>query len=144
MSYVTGMKKEKNVLCWHAVNLRASHCVKDFLDLQKDIRKTDGVRAKHIIVSFNDSYFDRNDILEVKIIAERIAREIFGRYQVIYGIHDDADNIHIHYAINTVSYLDGRKWHQSKKELAQMKRKINKVCKEALEEYRYPFSLKYS
>lgn len=29
------------------------------------------------------------------------------RYQIVFGVHTDTRNIHIHFIMNTVSYVDG-------------------------------------
>ena len=63
----------------------------------------------------------------VKNAARDIADMLFESYQVFYAIHISKNNWHIHYAINAVSYKTGMKWHQNRKELAEMKRQICKL-----------------
>ena len=47
-------------------------------------------------------------------IAQKIAEFIGQRFQVVYGVHvqekDHEDYVHIHMAVNRVSYVDGNKF----------------------------------
>ncbi len=74
----------------------------------------DKLRLRHFIISFAD-----NDCIlpcDAIYIAQRAAEFYANRYQIIFGIHEDADHLHIHIVMNQVSYLDGRKYSGSKKE----------------------------
>ena len=55
-----------------------------------------------------------------------------GQYQVYYGIHEDEAHLHIHYAINAVSYVDGKKWHKSRKEIEKLEAQMRERAKEVL------------
>ena len=70
-----------------------------------------GHRMWHMIVSF-PAYFD--DEILVSIIADKMARLIFERFQLVYGVHTSTENLHIHFAINARSYSDGKKLHIGK------------------------------
>ena len=45
---------------------------------------------------------------EVKIAADVIADILENEYQLTYGIHTDEPNLHIHFIINSISYLNGK------------------------------------
>ncbi len=62
-------------------------------------------QVRQVVVSFR-----RNEcsIAEVERIAWEVGNYYGQAHQVLYGIHDDTDNLHIHYAINTVSFIDGK------------------------------------
>ena len=46
-------------------------------------------------------------------IGVELARELFGdKYEVVVATHTDKDHIHSHIILNSVSFVDGRKFHQ--------------------------------
>ena len=61
-----------------------------------------------------------------------IADIFSGQYQVYYGVHEDEAHLHIHYAINAVSYVDGKKWHKSRKEIEKLEAQMRERAKEVL------------
>ena len=66
------------------------------------------------------------------IIGVRLATELWGdKYEVIVATHvDKASHIHNHFVINTVSFVDGRKFHRTIKDYLQMREKSDALCKE--------------
>ena len=95
--------------------------------VQRKYGKANKRRLYQLVVSFPKEIDDAN---YVKLVAENIANLLFDKHQIYYGVHEDTDNLHIHFAINAVSYVDGRKWHQNKKEFEEMKKKIRKVAED--------------
>lgn len=51
-------------------------------------------------------------------------------HQSLIGVHQDKDHLHCHIVTNSVSYIDGHKLHQTKKDLEQQKIFTNKLCLE--------------
>lgn len=86
-------------------------------------------RIYHYIVSFPLSIDDANC---VKLAAMEIADIFSGQYQVYYGVHKDEEHLHIHYAINAVSYVDGKKWHMSRKEIEKLEAQMREKARAAL------------
>lgn len=62
-------------------------------------------QAVHMIVSFENTKLSLDSICE---IAWKIASIFGNNFQVLYGIHMDTFHPHIHFAINTIGYMDGR------------------------------------
>ena len=54
----------------------------------------------------------------------------FDGFQTLIGVHKDRDHVHLHLFTNTVSYEDGHKLHNSKKDLERMKEMTNQMCVE--------------
>ena len=46
------------------------------------------------------------------------------------AVHKDKDHIHCHLVTNSVSYEDGRKLHNTRKDLERMKQLTNQMCRE--------------
>ena len=83
-------------------------------------------RIYHYIVSFPSTVDDVNCVV---LAAMEIADIFSGQYQVYYGVHEDTENLHIHFAINAVSYVDGKKWHKSRKELEELEAKMREKAR---------------
>lgn len=67
--------------------------------------KSNGVQLRHFIISFDPR--ELSDYVAANIIADRCAKYISNRYQVVYAVHEDKPHIHIHFVFNSVSYVDG-------------------------------------
>ena len=79
-----------------------------------------------MIISFNTS---TKNLLKVKAVSKAVAKIIYEEgYLVYYGIHTSTDNLHIHFAIDSVNYLSGKKWHKSRLEFMSFRYKVLKCC----------------
>lgn len=88
-------------------------------------------QVRHVIVSLES---DKFSIEDTKKVAWKMA-EYFGmRHQVIYGVHDDTQNPHIHFVINTVSFLDGQMISEGWNELDGLKNIVEIYCSQVKEE----------
>lgn len=93
-----------------AVNI--DNAAEEMTILADAFHKDDGLRLRHSVIGF-----DKDITLETANAIARIAAEYFGsERQTIYAVHEDADHIHAHIVMNSVSYLDGRKYHGTKKQ----------------------------
>ena len=65
-------------------------------------------------------------------IALKLARQLWGeKYQVLIATHLDKENhLHSHFVINTVSFVDGIKFHRTEKDYYDMRRASDELCRE--------------
>lgn len=73
-----------------------------------------GVRIRHYVVSFSKTEL-RNPMI-AKLIADEVIKAVGGKFECIYGVHEDTDELHFHLAFNTVSYVDGSRFYGKKHE----------------------------
>lgn len=71
--------------------------------------KTEGVQLKHFIVSFTDSEMGTLDFTDLINLGFEIGK-CLQDYQMVYSIHLDSNHTHMHFVMNTVSFLDGHKY----------------------------------
>lgn len=109
-----------------------NHAYKVIDRMQKYLKSNTGRRMYHIIISFTEKIRDPK---VAYIVAEAIADYLGKEHQLVYGVHLDTDNYHIHYAVNAVNYATGKKWHKEKDEFSKWFRHIEKMAEEVLEEY---------
>ena len=85
--------------------------------------KTDKRMMRHIVVSFEDDISPYN----AYFLGWQIAAYYADRFQIVFGVHEDAGNIHIHLVFNTVSFVDGLKYSGGRSDLAAFKHYVNYV-----------------
>ena len=90
-----------------------TNLIEEFLKTQSVFKNTSGFRARHEIVSFQpDEYMDCLGVCQIVPIAYHLANWYFNQgFQVVFAIHADTPNLHIHFVINTVSFITGKKYH---------------------------------
>ena len=99
-----------------------------FLEEKKIWKKDSGRMYSHNIISFHrDEKVTPEECME---IGRRFCDQFFSGYQSLIAVHQDRDHLHIHIVTNTVSYVDGRKLHQSKADLEKQKVFTNQLCVE--------------
>lgn len=99
-----------------------------FLEEKKIWNKDIGRMYNHNIISFHkDEPITPEQALE---FGREFAEQWFQGHQTLVSIHQDRDHTHIHLVTNTVSFYDGKKLHNSKAELRQMKEFTNRMCEE--------------
>ena len=108
--------------------ITATGVYKSFLDEKRLWNKDSGRMYAHNVIAFHaDEQITPAECLE---IGEQFADRFFPDHQSLIGVHQDKDHLHCHIVTNTVSYMDGRKLHQSKLDLERQKQYTNTLCKE--------------
>ena len=99
-----------------------------FLEEKKMWDKDSGRMYAHNIISWHkDEQITPEQALE---FGKEFAENWFSGFQTLVAVHKDKDHIHCHLVTNSVSYEDGRKLHNTKKDLERMKQLINQMCRE--------------
>lgn len=91
--------------------------------------KLNGRQYKHYVLSFADNEINVNN---AKSYAKELAQQCFGeRFEVAVGLHVNSagGKIHAHFVVNSVSFVDGKKLHLSKKDLDNFKAINDKLAK---------------
>ena len=102
-------------------NIDVSRATEQMSRVKKYYQKTDKREMRHIVVSFEDDITP----YDAYILGWQIAAYYADRYQIIFGVHEDTDNLHIHLVFNTVSFVDGLKY--SGNDLAVFKVYVDRV-----------------
>lgn len=99
-----------------------------FLDEKKLWNKDSGRMYAHNIISFHkDEDISPAQALE---IGQEFVEKFFPNHQSVIGVHQDKDHLHIHIVTNSVSFIDGMKLHQTKRDLEIQKEFTNNLCLE--------------
>ena len=113
----------------YGIKCHKDTAVQDMMAVKRKFEKTDGVIAYHGYQSFAEGEVTPDKAHE---IGKALAKELWGdRYQVLITTHLDKDShIHNHFVINTVSYVDGKKYHRTKQDYYNMREVSDRLCKE--------------
>ena len=120
ITYVTGP------YCHNEINYDLVY--RTFLEEKKMWNKDTGRMYAHNIISWHkDEQITPEQAFE---FGKEFAENWFSGFQTLVAVHKDKDHIHCHLITNSVSYEDGRKLHNTKKDLERMKQLTNQMCRE--------------
>ena len=88
------------------VSVDPEHAVEQMLLVKQLWHKTAGRQVRHFFLSFAD--YEDVTIDEAMEYGYRIAEYYGDRYQIVFGLHLNTQHVHLHFAFNTVSYVDGK------------------------------------
>lgn len=126
LHYVTNREKTTQRLI-SGVNCVAESAYEEFTTTKLQFHKTGGRAYYHIVQAFapdDPLDFDTAHELGIKLA------EHFPGYQCLVATHMNTAHIHNHIIMNSVSFEDGRKFHQSAQEMRQVKEFVNDLCRE--------------
>lgn len=90
--------------------------------------KTDGIKVRHFILSFRP--YEIGSPSDVDDIARYVIEYFGGEYEIVYGVHENRRILHVHFAMNNVSFVDGHRYRGTKKEFYAFLDKLAKMLYE--------------
>lgn len=111
------------------VNCHPATARAEMLAVKKRFGKEDGTIAYHGYQSFAPG--EATPEIAHKIGVE-LAQRLWGnRYQVVVATHlDKANHLHNHFVLNTVSFVDGKKYFRSAKDYHELQATSDALCRE--------------
>ena len=111
------------------INCSPSTARDEMLAVKKRFGKESGTVAYHGYQSFAPGEATPEMAHEIGM---KLAARLWGdRYQVIVATHLDKENhLHNHFVLNTVSFVDGIKYHRTKKDYHDMQTVSDELCRE--------------
>lgn len=99
-----------------------------FKETKENFGKTKGRQYYHFVQSFppNENISAQQAHDAAVKFAEKCKK--FWGFEMIIVTHKDRDHLHTHFVMNSVSFVDGHKFHITRKELAAMKELQNQIC----------------
>ena len=112
ITYAANPEKTEQLFFTSAIN--CDSCETAFAEMQATKRrfgKLGGVVGYHFIQSFTPGEVTPE---QAHAIGVAFAQRLFGeRYEVVIGTHLDRAHLHNHVVVNSVSFVDGKKYHSS-------------------------------
>lgn len=112
-----------------SINCSPAAARDEMLAVKKRFGKENGTVAYHGYQSFAPGEATPEMAHEIGM---KLAARLWGdRYQVIVATHLDKENhLHNHFVLNTVSFVDGIKYHRTKKDYHDMQTVSDELCRE--------------
>lgn len=118
------MENEKRLLS--GSNCMPRSAFVEMLMTKTRFNKTDGRQFYHFVQSFSAD--DPITPEEANAIGYEFAQREFPNYEVLIATHIDAEHIHNHLVVNSVSVTDGKKLHQTPEDLKRHRKVNDEIC----------------
>ena len=116
----------EQVLLVSGIHCRAGQAWADMRAVQRRFGKTGGTVALHAYQSFRPGEVTPRQCHDIGV---ELARRVWGgRFQVLVATHIDTDHLHSHLIVNSVSFQDGKKLHQSAADLQAHRLASDEIC----------------
>ena len=96
-----------------------SNAVDEMMQVKRFYRKLDGRVALHGIISLDVDESGKENAGKLMLLCDELMERVFPNNQIVYAVHTNTDNLHIHFIANTVG-LDGRKIHMDKNFMSKL------------------------
>ena len=128
IEYAINGEKTEEKLYVSGINCIPDTAFYEMKNVKKQFFKTEGIECFHAIQSFVKDEVTPEQAHEIGV---KLANELWGeKFQVIVSTHLNTDNIHNHFVINSVSFIDGKKFCNTKRDYALMRKTSDRLCKE--------------
>lgn len=117
---------EENLFATSGQNCTPEFAYKEFMANKAVWQKTDGLCFRHYIQSFHPS----EDITpeEANKIGLEFAQKAWSGYGVLVSTHIDREHIHNHFVIDTVNVESGRKLHENRNNIENLRAINDEIC----------------
>ena len=111
------------------INCTPATARNEMMAVKKRYGKEEGIVAFHGYQSFAPGECTPALAHEIGV---RLAQELWGgRFQVLVATHlDKAHHLHNHFVVNSVSYLDGIRYHRTNQDYRDMRAVSDRLCRE--------------
>jgi len=127
VDYTTGELKTEKQLYVSSINCDASSIIEQMITTKKQYNKEGGILAFHAYQSFKGKEATPEEAHQIGI---ELAQELWGkRFQVVVSTHLDTGNIHNHFVLNSISFIDGKRYYDNKATYKKMRDTSDELCK---------------
>lgn len=116
------------------------NAINEMIQVKEFYGKMDGRVALHGIVSLPAEESDPKNAGKLMLLLDEVMAEVFPNHQVVYAVHTNTENLHVHFIINTVG-MDGKKIHMDKNFMKQV---LQPIVNEKAEKYGFHINEKWS
>ena len=128
IEYAKASYKTEEQLYVTAINCDKDSIHEDMMRTKRRYSKTNGVLGYHAFQSFAKGEVTPEIAHEIGV---KLANELWGdRFEVIVTTHLNTEHIHNHFCLNSVSFKDGKKYHDCHETYALMRETSDRLCEE--------------
>ena len=127
INYAKNGEKTEHGILVSGINCLPENAYEEMMLIKNNVHKEDGRLGYHFIQSFKGKEVSARQCNDIGM---KLAESLWGdKYQVLVCTHVDKDNVHNHIILNSVSFVDGSKYHNSNVELALVRETNDELCK---------------
>ncbi len=128
IEYTKASYKTEEQLYVTTLNCSKETILQEMMETKKKYRKTDGILGYHAFQSFAEGEVTPEIAHEIGV---KLANELWGdKYEVVVTTHLNTKHIHNHFCFNSVSFKDGKKYHDCHSSYALMRETSDRLCEE--------------
>ncbi len=128
INYAVNGEKTEEKLYVSGINCMPNTAMQEMRNTKKQFFKATGIQCFHGVQSFVKGEVTPEQAHEIGI---KLAEELWGdKFQVVVSTHLNTNNLHNHFVLNSVSFLDGKRFCNTKKDYATMRKASDKLCEE--------------
>jgi len=106
-----------------------NHAAEQMAMVRRVFDQQNGSLMYHFILAFSDVESKHHcNYAGLREDAYTICNYFSSAYQIIFGIHHKDDRWHIHFAMNRVSFIDGRKYRSDKRADSELYYTVRAAC----------------
>lgn len=130
INYILNPDKTQEGRLIGGVNCQPDMAFEQMKETKRKFGKIDQRQGYHIVLSFKEGEITPDTAYE--ITEKFIEQYLRNQYEVVFSVHDNTDHIHSHIVFNSVSCIDGRKYHYKK---GDWEKEIQPITNMLCEEY---------
>ena len=128
MDYAMNGDKTEESLYISGINCDPNNATKEMIMIKDKYLKKDGILAWHAYQSFKEGEVTPDEAHKIGL---ELANEMWGdRFQVVVTTHLNTKHYHNHFVLNSVSFLDGKKYNADRNSYAEFRRLNDLICME--------------
>lgn len=126
LSYATNDIKTEKQCYVTGVNVEVDNAFNEMISTKKQHQKENGILAYHAYQSFAPNEVTAELAHQIGI---ELAKAMWGdRFEVVVSTHIDKEHFHNHYVINSVSFKDGKRYYDNKKNYKRLRLLSDQLC----------------
>jgi len=128
LEYIKDEFKTEDKLFVSGINCSPDTALKDMVRVKNQFNRKQGVLGFHAYQSFKEGEVTPEQAHQIGI---QLAKEMWGdRFQVVVSTHLNTNHYHNHFVINSISFVDGKKYYNNRNTYAELRRLNDCICKE--------------
>ena len=127
LSYIEDDNKTEQMMFVTGINCEPEFAAKQFTQTKQLWGKEGGRVAYHGYQSFREGEVDAETAHKIGV---ELAQRLWGdRFEVVVATHLNTGHYHNHFCLNSVSFRDGYKYHDTKEDIRRMRDVSDAICK---------------
>ena len=126
--YVSRDSATQNQKYMTCINCSSNDPFTSMMNIKESYHDNSKIIAYHAIQSFKPGEGNADMVHEIGV---KTVERLFGnQYQFVVCTHLDKDHLHNHIVLNPISIVDGKRYHNSMKDIYKLREVSDEVCKE--------------